>query len=167
MKTHKTVVGILIFSILTFAMTTLRAEDWRTTADGKQKVKHLISVMPSTANIMIEMGSRYQNLYWAAKKGQWQFAKYQAEEMKSLFKKLMITRPGRARTTKVFLKAVYPNIIVATESQDWDRFSKSFKHMQQQCIQCHKVNKHGFIILGIPGQTTSPILNGGGKSSIN
>jgi hypothetical protein len=135
--------------------------DWRDTASQEEKVQKLVEVMPSTANIMIEMGERYSHLYWAAKLGQWEFATYQAEEIEGLLETLQITRPGRAESTAVFLERVYPDIEEAAKAEDWERFSRAFAAMHEQCMACHVAEDHAFIVLpSVPPRSQSPVLHG-------
>ncbi len=137
----------------------IRGGDWRTRASTTDKVENLVKTIPGAADIMIVVGERYQNLYWAAKQGKWEFAEYQAEELKDLIEKLQITRPKRAKTAQEFLDAVFPDIIQASGSGDWKRFSSSFERMRERCMQCHVKNDHGFIVLEIPKTASSPVLN--------
>ena len=137
----------------------IRGGDWRKKATTAGKVENLVKVVPGAADIMIVVGERYKNLYWAAKQGKWAFAEYQAEELKDLIEKLQITRPKRAATAQEFLDAVFPDIIQASGSGDWKRFSSSFDRMRKRCLQCHAKNDHAFIVLETPKTAGSPVLN--------
>ncbi len=135
------------------------AQDWRKNVSTVKKVEKLIEVMPATGNIMIEMGERYKNLYWAAKLGQWEFANYQAEEMEELIDKLKITRPELAETANEFLKKSYPHVFQIVKLRDWSKFLVMFENLRNECMACHSKNGHGFIGLPIPKQSSSPVLN--------
>jgi len=119
----------------------------------------MTKVIPSVSNIMIQMGERYKNLYWAAKMGKWEFANYQVEEMQELIKTLQITRPKRADTASEFLQAVIPAMPKAIESKQWTEFETGFELLRQQCMTCHAKNDHAFITLPIPKSANSPVLN--------
>ncbi|VAX10305.1 hypothetical protein MNBD_GAMMA25-76 [hydrothermal vent metagenome] len=135
-------------------------EDWRKTADHDEKLKQVIKVIPSTSDLMFQMGHRYQNLYWAGKQGKWEFAEYQIEEMESLIEKLMITRPRRHETASNFLGYAFKGYEDAIEHKNWPRFQKAFDKMRQACERCHKQNNHGFIKLQkIPAKGHSPALD--------
>ncbi|OGI49553.1 MAG: hypothetical protein A3E57_08655 [Candidatus Muproteobacteria bacterium RIFCSPHIGHO2_12_FULL_60_33] len=133
--------------------------DWRQSADMPQKVDRLVEALPSAANIMIEMGERYQNLYWAAKQGKWEFAIYQTEEIKELIEKLEITRPKRAASAREFLGVVFPLLPEATKTRDWKKFEAAFEQMRRECMACHVKNEMGFVQLPLPRRATSPVLN--------
>ena len=95
--------------------------DWRKTGSNDEKLDNVVQVIPSAADIMFQMGERYRNLYWAGKQGKWEFAKYQTEEMQSLVKKLIITRPKRAATAKTFLLDAFEGFEVAFKNKDWNK----------------------------------------------
>ncbi|KPK04463.1 MAG: hypothetical protein AMJ64_13590 [Betaproteobacteria bacterium SG8_39] len=134
-------------------------DDWRKSAPMDKKVDNLVQVMPGAANLMIEMGFRYQNLYWAAKQGKWEFAQYQAEEMEALLKTLMITRPKRAKTAEVFLKTGFAALEPVLKARDLPRFEAGFEKMRQACMTCHQQNEHAFVTLPLPKRAYSPVLN--------
>lgn len=138
---------------------TAQAEDWRTRAPTEQKVENLVKAMPGAATLMIEMGFRYQNLYWAAKQGKWEFAAYQVEEMEDLLKTLTITRPKRAKTAEAFLKTGFKEIEPALKARDAGRFEAGFEKMRQACMSCHAQNEHAFVQLPLPKRAYSPVLN--------
>ena len=134
--------------------------DWRKSDDNEKKLEKIIKVIPSTSDIMFQMGHRYKNLYWAAKQGQWEFAEYQVEEMESLMKKLIITRPKRAKTARFFLEHAFDGYEDSIEHGNWKRFQQVFEKMRQACEKCHKQNMHEFIKLQkIPTKGSSPALD--------
>lgn len=133
--------------------------DWRKSTETSQKVERLIEALPNAGNIMIEMGERYQNLYWAAKLGKWEFAAYQAEEIKELIEKLQITRPKRAASAREFLGVIFPMLPEAVKTRDWKKFEVAFEQMRHECMACHGKNEMGFVQLPIPRRATSPVLN--------
>jgi hypothetical protein len=102
------------------------AHDWRKSAPIEEKVERLVEVMPGASNLMLEMGDRYRNLYWAARQGKWDFAAYQAEEIEQLIETLKITRPKRAATAAEFQARAYPRILDAAKSGDWPVFEKAY-----------------------------------------
>ena len=135
------------------------AKDWRQGAEVAPKVERLVEALPSAANIMIEMGARYQNLYWAGKLGKWEFAGYQVEEIRELIEKLQITRPKRTASAREFLDAVYPMLPEAVNTRDWKKFEAAFEKMRHECMACHGKNEMGFVQLPLPRRASSPVLN--------
>ena len=138
----------------------LADDDWRKTAPANKKIDNLIEVMPGASNLMLQMGERYRNLYWAGKQGKWDFAAYQIEEMQDLIETLMITRPKRSASAKAFAQIAYTGFPKAIENKDWQRFAAAFDHMREQCMICHNKNDHAFIVLSAqPQKGNSPVLD--------
>lgn len=134
--------------------------DWRKTGNTEEKLNNAIKVIPSTADIMFQMGERYRNLYWAGKQGKWEFARYQTEEMQTLIKKLIITRPQRSATARAFLQNGFTGYEEAIEQKNWAEFKAAFENMREQCMICHRQNEHAFIVLNKkPRKGNSPALD--------
>ncbi len=125
-----------------------------TQADERGKGAHL-----GASELMLQMGDRYKNLYWAAKLGQWDFARYQSEEIEELIEKLIQAEPKREKSARAFLEHVYPRLPDAIRSHDWEKFASAFEHMRQQCEACHRKNARAYIKLPTPQSATSPVLN--------
>ncbi len=127
---------------------TLVMGDWRSSADEETKIDNLVRAMPNTADLMLLVGARYNNLYWAAKQENWEFAAYQAKELRGLLNKNMITRPGRSEGLQGFLESAYPTIDEAIASADWADFEGAFINLRSACLACHVDS--GFSFIGLP-----------------
>jgi len=115
---------------------------------------------PSASHIMIEVGERYQNLYWAARTDKWQFAEYQVEELIKQVELLKEARPAFAPSAEIFLDKAFDGYQTAFAERSWARFERAFDRMRGQCIACHGRNDHGFIVPPKkPVTAPSPILN--------
>lgn len=152
---------LLMTAIFAFSGTILADRgDWRSRGSSEDTIEQILKTLPSTAQVMIEVGERYQNLYWAARLGQWEFAEYQAEELVSLIELLQISRPERAATAQVFLAHAMGEFDAAFEKKDWAAFQHAFRTLRAQCIVCHEHNDHGFIVPPEqPATAPSVILN--------
>lgn len=152
-------ITVFCFTLLFFSHT-VSAKDWRVTAKQDEKINNLIEVMPGASVIMLQMGERFRNLYWAGKQGKWDFAEYQVEEMQDLIQALMITRPKRAATAKNFQQSAFTLFPAAFEEKKWSKFSHAFENMRSKCMVCHIENKHAFIVLPAkPRLGSSPVLD--------
>ena len=149
-----------VFMLSTSVYADSQVNDWRKTGTDKQKLDNVVKVIPGASNIMLQMGQRYNNLYWAAKQEKWEFAQYQIEEMESLVKTLIITRPKRAATAKTFQATAFKLYPQAIEGKNKKKFFRAFEHMRNQCMICHSENDHAFIILSAkPSKGNSPVLD--------
>ncbi len=111
------------------------------------------------SELMLQMGDRYKNLYWAARLGQWDFARYQAKEIEELIEKLIRAEPKRERSARKFLAQTYPRLPEAIRTRDWQTFAAAFDEMRAACEACHRSNAHAYIELPIPKSAPSPVLN--------
>jgi len=134
-------------------------DDWRKTGTDRQKLDNLVEVIPGTGQVMIEMGERYKNLYWAARLGEWEFAEYQAKEMEELLEKLEILNPKRKSRAAGFIEAVFPALNQALGTRDFERFGQAFEDMRGQCNECHVGTGHAFVRLKPPVHASSPVLS--------
>ena len=151
---------LIIFPLITSLNVFAEEHDWRKTGSDETKLKNLVKVIPSTSDIMFQIGERYKNLYWAAKQGKWEFAGYQLEEIESEIKTLKITRPKRAKSANIFLNSALENLEGSIEKKNWSSFQSSFEKMRKQCVQCHVTNDHAFIIPNKnPPKGSSPALD--------
>lgn len=151
---------IVLLCLMPVLYSSAAEKDWRKSATDKEKLQNVINVMPGASSIMLQMGQRYSNLYWAAKQGKWAFANYQLEEIEELIATLMITRPKRAATAGAFLKTAFTHLPVAIKNQDQQQFDKAFTEMRNRCMQCHIQNDHAYIVLApVPRKGNSPILD--------
>jgi hypothetical protein len=112
-----------------------------------------------TGEIMLQLGERYRNLYWAAKLERWEFAAYQGEEIEELVEKLIAAQPKRAKSAGKFLAKVYPRLPEAIGTREWRRFERAFEELRTQCMACHEKNGKAFITLPVPKSASSPVLN--------
>ena len=156
----KTIYLLAFFMLMNPLLAHSTDNDWRKTGSDKEKLNNVVKVIPSTADIMFQMGERYRNLYWAGKQGKWEFAQYQTEEMQSLIKELILTRPNRAATAQAFLLDAFKGFENAIEQKDWPKFQNAFALMREQCMICHRQNEHAFIVLNkTPPKGNSPALD--------
>ena len=154
----KKILLLLSLSIFSSAHADNDVADWRKDSTADEKLEQLISVIPSTSVIMLQMGERYKNLYWAAKQGKWKFANYQMEEMEQLIDMLIITRPNREKTAMEFKNTVFSSMPEVVKSENWNTFKAGFENLRNACMACHAKNDHSFITLPIPKSANSPVL---------
>lgn len=64
----------IVLSVSVLFIPAVTATDWRKDGSPETKMDNVIKVIPSTVNIMFQVGERYKNLYWAAKQNNWEFA---------------------------------------------------------------------------------------------
>lgn len=99
---------------------------------------------------MMEVGYRYQELYWAGKEKNWSYAKYQVDKIELSIKNALIRRPKRKNSSKYFLDNVLPEIKNIIEKKESNKFEISFTKLTNGCNTCHTQEKVEFFRVNKP-----------------
>ncbi len=97
----------------------------------------LWNIQPGLGTVMIEYGNRLSRMYFAAKAGNWDMAKYQLDEMVEIQEVGETTRPGRAPALKAFEDGYLAALDKAIVAQDSKAFDASFAGAVDGCNACH------------------------------
>jgi len=95
------------------------------------------NIQPGLGTVMIEYGNRYSRMYFSAKAGNWDMAKYQLDEMIEIQEVGETTRPGRAPMLKAFEDGYLKQLDQAILTQDAAAFDKAFAAATNGCNACH------------------------------
>lgn len=106
---------------------------------------------------MVEVGYRYQELYWAGQDENWDYANYQLEKIEVAIKNGFERRPKRAESGRHFLNSVLPEMTNTIKSRDTVEFNKFFIMLTSNCNSCHTMEKVPFFTVKIPEERQSPI----------
>ena len=104
---------------------------------------------------MFEMSYRYQELYWAGKDGNWEYADHQVEHMEVVLRNAMQRRPGRSASAEEFLANGLAQMGAAIAKQDSAGFNTAFYAMTAACNKCHVSEEHSFVHVAPPTLRTS------------
>ena len=108
---------------------------------------------------MVEIGYRYQELYWAGQDENWDYADYQLQKIDKAIKQGIERRPKRAASAQHFIDYVIPEVDKAIKTKDTVVFNTNFNMMRNNCISCHTMEKVPSFIVRIPKFRQSPIEN--------
>jgi cytochrome c553 len=97
----------------------------------------LWNIQPGLGTVMMEYGNRYSRMYFAAKAGNWDMAKYQFDEMLEIQEVGETTRPGRAPMLKAFEDGYLKAVDDAILAQDAAAFDKALAAATDGCNACH------------------------------
>ncbi len=97
----------------------------------------LWAIQPGLGTVMIEYGNRFSRLYFAAKAGNWDMAKYQVDEMREIQEVGEITRPGRAPMLKAFESNFLDALDKAVQGKDSNAFNTAYNQAVAGCNGCH------------------------------
>lgn len=106
---------------------------------------------------MVEIGYRYQELYWSGADQNWEYAEYQREHIEEALVQGLVRRPERAQSSGQFLTFVLPHMEEVIEREDADAFSEAFNLMTVQCNTCHQMERVEFMRVKAPEVRTSII----------
>ncbi len=106
---------------------------------------------------MVETGYRYQELYWAGKDKNWQYADYQINKIRLTIENGLERRPKRAQSAQSFLNTVLPEMQKAVNSKDPVLFNKNFLFLTESCNSCHAQEEVPFFNVTPPTNRQSSI----------
>lgn len=105
----------------------------------------VISVLPKFAIPMREVGDRYQNMYFAAKGGNWGLAFYMSKYMNGAMNPARVTKPDEYGMWKSFYEESFAPVNKAIMAKDFAAFDKAYTSVMDTCNQCHAGMGYGFI----------------------
>lgn len=106
---------------------------------------------------MIEVGYRYNELYWAGQNENWDYAEYQLEDMENAMKKGFERRPNREKNANHFMKVSLPEVMKAVQERSKAKFDKSFEELRISCTACHAMENLPSFVVETPKVNTSVI----------
>lgn len=106
---------------------------------------------------MVEVGYRYQELYWAGRDGNWDYAQYQREKIGTTLKNGFERRPKRKASGEHFMDFVLPEMEKAIKARDSVLFQEKFEMMTVNCNACHTMEKVPYFTVKQPLERQSPI----------
>jgi hypothetical protein len=121
-----------------------------TTKHGFVTVDELAEIQPGTARLMDELSRRTWVLYYAAKEGNWDLARYMTRESEKILQILSKVRPKYAEDLEAFRRDHLVLILQAVEAKDWSRFDSLFRAAIAASDVYHAKYNKGFIRFRLP-----------------
>jgi hypothetical protein len=109
------------------------------------ELNDVINVLPKFAIPMREVGDRFQNMYFAAKGGNWALAYYMSKYMNGAMNPAQITKPQEYPLWKSFYTETFDPVNKAIFAKDFPTFEKAYMGMIGKCNECHAAMGYGFI----------------------
>lgn len=106
---------------------------------------------------MVEVGYRYQELYWAGIDQNWEYASYQLSKIQKTIELGVIRRPARKASSEDFLNRAIPQMESVIELKDSAGFFWEVESFTQACNTCHAKEKVPFFTVRLPLERQSPI----------
>lgn len=149
-----------------FAMINACAPEENTEAVGQagwlkgtptEKFEEITHQLQGFSRTMTEVGYRYQELYWAGKDMNWEYADYQVEHIYEAIEQGNVRRPEHEASGKNFVENILPMMEKAIASKDTTEFIKAFEIVTVNCNACHAMEEVPFLTVKTPTERQSPI----------
>ena len=134
----------------------LEQGDWIKGTNAAQ-IKTIEKQFRGLDNAMVEIGYRYQELYWAGQDKNWEYADYQLKKISLALENGLERRPKRAKSAEYFQNYILPEMKKSLEKKDVQIFNNTFKVLTNSCNSCHEMEKVPFFNVQIPIEKQSPI----------
>jgi hypothetical protein len=111
----------------------------------QKQIDELKSALPKFAIPMREVGDRFQNIYFAAKGGNWALAAYMAKYMNGSMNPASVTKPAEYKVWKSFYDETFAPVSKAIQAKDMKAFETAYTSVINDCNTCHAGMGYGFI----------------------
>jgi cytochrome c556 len=114
-------------------------------ANMQKQIDQIKSVIPKFAIPMREVGDRFQNMYFAAKGGNWALAAYMSKYMNGAMGPASLTKPNEYPAWKGFYEKTFAPVDAAIKAKDLKAFEAAYTAVIPNCNACHQGMGYGFI----------------------
>jgi hypothetical protein len=108
-------------------------------------VNDVVNVLPKFAIPMREVGDRFQNMYFAAKAGNWGLAYYMSKYMNGAMNPAKVTKPQEYPMWQSFYNETFAPVNKAIFAKDFKAFEKEYTAVIKSCNGCHAGMGYAFI----------------------
>ncbi|HYJ96166.1 MAG TPA: hypothetical protein VEV86_16150 [Vicinamibacterales bacterium] len=132
-------------------------------------VAHLKDIVPAQSHTMIDVGYHMSNLWFAAQKGNWDFAAFEVDETRNRIRwtlRLSTTRKlpdGSVLDMKPLFDGIDKSVLTplkeAVATKDLKVFVPAYRAMLEACYQCHKAAGKPYLRPMIPSAPPQTIIN--------
>lgn len=106
---------------------------------------------------MVEIGYRYNELYWAGVDSNWEYADYQAKKIDLALKNALERRPKRQASAGTLFVPALEEVEEAIDSREQAAFGEAFERMSAACNSCHAAEGVASFHVEAPTDRTSSI----------
>jgi len=139
--TRNAVKTMVAASLLALSAGVVHATD----ADTQKQLDAIKSAIPKFAVPMREVGDRFQDMYSAAKGGNWALAAYMSKYMNGAMNPAKLTKPEEYKAWQSFYDGAFEPVNKAIQAKDLKGFEKEYAAVIGTCNGCHAGMGYGFI----------------------
>jgi hypothetical protein len=116
--------------------------------------------LPSISDLMIAtIQPRHERLWRAEQNGNWEFAAYEAANLKGAFTRLGHAHPMQGDISFADMIASvtdqpFKELNSAIQSKDSTAFGKAYADLTEACNSCHQALNHGTVEIRVPSRTS-------------
>ncbi|MEP7282832.1 MAG: hypothetical protein ABI696_12700 [Rubrivivax sp.] len=114
-------------------------------AETQAQIDAIKAAIPKFAVPMREVGDRFQDMYWAAKGGNWALAAYMSKYMNAAMNPAKLTKPTEYVDWKEFYEKDFSAVNKAIQAKSWSAFESTYTDAMKVCNHCHQSMEYGFI----------------------
>jgi cytochrome c556 len=151
--------SILFFSTLFAQNSYSTKSNWLLdTKSDEQKFKKIQKQFRGFDLAMVEVGYRFNTLYFAIKDKNYDLAQYQLDKIKKAIENGTERREKRRKNSELmFLNNQYPALTKALSSKDVKAIEQEFSNTKTSCNACHAAERVPFIHVTDPKYRWQPI----------
>ncbi len=116
-----------------------------TDADTQAQLDAIKAAIPKFAVPMREVGDRFQDMYFAAKGGNWALAAYMSKYMNGAMAPAKLTKSEEYKSWQAFYEAGFAPVNKAIQAKDLKGFEKEYTAVIETCNGCHEAMGYGFV----------------------
>ena len=120
------------------------------TKHGDLTLDEIAEMQPGMARIMDEYGRRFWAMYYAAKAGNWELARYMHSEMLKLGNVAVVVRPKYAEAMREFEAEHLEPLGEAIRKKDWGVFEPAYRETLAASDAYHDRFNKGFLRFRLP-----------------
>jgi hypothetical protein len=143
-STRNTALLLALALALGTGSTLVNAQDGK---DIQAQINEVRGALPKFAIPMREVGDRFQNMYFAAKGGNWALAAYMSKYMNGSMNPASVTKPAEYKVWKGFYDDTFAGVNKAIQAKDFNAFETAYTAVIKDCNTCHEGMGYGFIKL--------------------
>ena len=133
--------AVLVGAILALAAGAAQATD----PDTQKQLDAIKAAIPKFAVPMREVGDRFQDMYSAAKGGNWALAAYMSKYMNGAMNPAKLTKPEEYKAWQGFYEGAFAPVNKAIQAKDMKGFEKEYAAVIPTCNGCHDGMGYGFV----------------------
>jgi hypothetical protein len=121
-----------------------------TTKHGTLTVDEIAAMQPGMARLMDELSRRYWVLYYAAKSGAWDLARYMEKEAEKILHTASVVRPKYGDDIAAFVRDRFGPLDAAIDRKDWAAFDAAYRRGIADSDMYHDKYNKRFIRFRLP-----------------